>query len=130
MNIQQAASESGLTVKTVRYYDDIGIVKARRQANGYRDYSTEDVHKLAFLQRARGLGFSVDDCRQLMSLYDDKGRASADVKALAQARIDDIDRKLVELKSLKATLTSLANACKGDDRPDCPILEDLARGHQ
>lgn len=130
MNIQQAAVASGLTVKTVRYYDDIGIMKAGRQANGYRDYSTEDVHKLAFLQRARGLGFSVDDCRQLMSLYDDKDRASADVKALAQARIDDIDRKLAELNSLKSTLTSLANACKGDNRPDCPILEDLARGHQ
>lgn len=130
MNIQQAAVASGLTVKTVRYYDDIGIMKAGRQANGYRDYSNEDVHKLAFLQRARGLGFSVDDCRQLMSLYDDKGRASSDVKALAQARIDEIDRKLVELNSLRLTLTSLANACKGDDRPDCPILQDLAGGHQ
>lgn len=129
MNIQQAAVASGLTVKTVRYYDDIGIMKAARQANGYRDYSNEDVHKLAFLQRARGLGFSVDDCRQLMSLYDDKHRASADVKALAQARIDEIDRKLVELNSLRSTLTSLANACKGDDRPDCPILLDLAGGH-
>lgn len=130
MNIQQAAAASGLTVKTVRYYDDIGIMKAGRRANGYRDYSNEDVHKLAFLQRARGLGFSVDDCRQLMSLYDDKDRASADVKALAQARIDDIDRKLAELNSLRATLTSLAKACKGDDRPDCPILQDLAGEHQ
>ena len=128
MNIRQAAAASGLTVKTVRYYDDIGIMKAGRQANGYRDYSNEDIHKLAFLQRSRGLGFSVEDCRQLLSLYEDKDRVSADVKALAQARIDDIDRKLAELKSLKATLTSLADACKGDDRPDCPILEDLAGG--
>ncbi|NNE24200.1 MAG: Cu(I)-responsive transcriptional regulator [Rhizobiales bacterium] len=130
MNIQQAATASGLTVKTVRYYDDIGIMKADRRANGYRDYSAESVHKLAFLQRARSLGFSVDDCRQLMSLYDDKDRASADVKALAQIRIDDINRKLAELNSLKLTLTSLVTACKGDDRPDCPILEDLAGGHQ
>ncbi len=126
MNIRQAAAASGLTVKTVRYYDDIGITKAARQPNGYRDYSNEDVHKLAFLQRARGLGFSVEDCRQLLSLYEDKSRVCADVKALALARIDDIDLKLAELNSLKATLTALATACRGDDRPDCPILADLA----
>ena len=126
MNIRQAAAASGLTVKTVRYYDDIGIMKAGRRENGYRDYSDEDVHKLAFLQRARGLGFSVEDCRQLLSLYEDTGRASADVKALARTRIDDIDRKLAELHSLRDTLAGLVEACKGDSRPDCPILADLA----
>ena len=126
MNIRQAAEASGLTVKTVRYYDDIGIMKAGRQSNGYRDYSMEDVHKLTFLQRSRGLGFSVDDCRQLLSLYEDQSRVSADVKAMAQARIAEIDRKLAELSSLRATLASLSDACKGDDRPDCPILADLA----
>ena len=126
MNIREAALASGLTVKTVRYYDDIGIMKAGRQANGYRDYSQDDVHKLTFLQRARSLGFSIEDCRQLLSLYEDKHRVSADVKALAVARISDIDRKLAELQSLRATLSSLAEACKGDNRPDCPILDDLA----
>ncbi len=129
MNIREAARSSGLTVKTVRYYDDIGIMKAGRQDNGYRDYSQDDVHKLAFLQRARGLGFSIDDCRQLLSLYEDKQRVSANVKALALARIDDIDRKLAELQSLRSTLASLAEACKGDNRPDCPILADLAGEH-
>ena len=128
MNIRQAAEAAGLTVKTVRYYDDIGIMKAGRRANGYRDYSSEDVHKLAFLQRARSLGFSIDDCRQLLSLYEDKHRVSADVKALALARIEDIDRKLAELHSLRDTLASLATACRGDHRPDCPILADLAGG--
>ncbi len=130
MNIREAAAASDLTVKTVRYYDDIGIMKAGRQSNGYRDYSREDVHRLAFLQRSRGLGFSIEDCRHLLSLYEDKHRASADVKALTLARIDDIDRKLAELQSLRATLNSLAEACKGDDRPDCPILADLAGEHQ
>ncbi len=130
MNIREAAAGSGLTVKTVRYYDDIGIMKAGRHSNGYRDYSREDVHKLAFLQRSRGLGFSIDDCQHLLSLYEDKHRASADVKALTLARIDDIDRKLAELQSLRATLSNLAVACKGDHRPDCPILADLAGEHQ
>ena len=126
MNIRQAASASNLTVKTVRYYDEIGIVSAGRRANGYRDYSEDDVHKLKFLQRARGLGFSVEDCRQLLSLYEDQSRVSADVKAMALARIEDIDRKLAELTSLRSTLSRLADACKGDNRPDCPILNDLA----
>ena len=129
MNIRQAAEASGLTVKTVRYYDDIGMVRAARRDNGYRDYGDDDVHKLSFLQRARGLGFSIEDCRQLLSLYEDEHRVSADVKALTLAHIEQIDRKLAELQSLRQTLSRLAEACKGDNRPDCPILADLAGEH-
>ena len=128
MNIGQAAERAGLPVKTLRYYEEIGLIAPDRQPNGYRDYGESEVHKLRFLQRARGLGFSIEDCRALLSLYEDRNRASADVKRLALARIDDIDRKLAELKGLRATLDSLARACQGNERPDCPILEDLAGG--
>ena len=129
MNIGQAAERAGLPVKTLRYYEEIGLIAPDRQPNGYRDYGEAEVHKLRFLQRARGLGFSIEDCRALLSLYEDRNRASADVKRLALARIDDIDRKLEELKGLRATLDSLARACQGNERPDCPILEDLAGGY-
>ena len=129
MNIGQAAERAGLPVKTLRYYEEIGLVAPDRQPNGYRDYGEAEVHKLRFLQRARGLGFSIEDCRALLSLYEDRNRASADVKRLALARIDDIDRKLEELKGLRATLDSLSRACQGNERPDCPILEDLAGGN-
>ncbi len=126
MNIGEAAERAGLPVKTLRYYEDIGLVAPARRPNGYRDYDEPDVHKLRFLQRARGLGFSIEDCRALLSLYEDRNRASADVKRLAVARIAEIDRKLEELKGLRATLDSLARACQGNERPDCPILKDLA----
>ena len=128
MNIGQAADRSGLPSKTIRYYEEIGLVSPMRRANGYRDYSDEDLHRLRFLQRARRLGFSIEDCRALLSLYDDRSRASADVKALAAARIAEIDARIDELATLRATLSRLVSACHGDDRPDCPILDDLA-GH-
>jgi Cu(I)-responsive transcriptional regulator len=128
MNIGQAAEQSGLPVKTIRYYEEIGLVAPARGGNGYRQYDAADLHKLAFLQRSRGLGFSIEDCRSLLSLYEDKGRASANVKKLALDRIADIDRKLGELQSLRHTLGHLAESCHGDDRPDCPILNDLAGG--
>lgn len=126
MNIGAAAQASGLPAKTIRYYEGIGLIMPARRDNGYRDYSDPDVHKLRFIQRSRGLGFSVADCRSLLSLYEDEGRASADVKALALARIDDIDHKLRELTSLRDTISTLAQACHGDDLPDCPILDSLA----
>jgi len=126
MNIGAASGASGLPAKTIRYYEDIGLITPARRDNGYRDYSDPDVHKLRFIQRARGLGFSVAECRSLLSLYEDEGRASADVKRLALARIADIDRKLAELTSLKETLGTLVHACHGDDLPDCPILDSLA----
>ncbi|HMB77987.1 MAG TPA: Cu(I)-responsive transcriptional regulator [Kiloniellaceae bacterium] len=126
MNIGEAARLSGLQPKTVRYYEDIGLVTAARQANGYRDYDDSHVHKLRFVQRARSLGFAIDDCRSLLSLYEDRNRASAKVKELAEERLADIDRKIAELKSMRAALARLTAACHGDDRPACPILADLA----
>lgn len=126
MNIGLASEKSGLPAKTIRYYEDIGLVRPERRRNGYRDYAASDLHKLAFLQRARSLGFSLNDCRALLSLYEDRNRASADVKKLTEERIGEIDRKIAELTSLRATLHHLASACHGDERPDCPILDDLA----
>ena len=126
MNIGQAAIRSGLPAKTIRYYEDIGLLKADRAANGYRDYSDSDIHRLAFLQRARALGFPIEDCRQLMSLYSDRNRASHDVREIASSHVAAIDAKLRELGAMRATLTTLIHACHGDERPDCPILDDLA----
>ena len=126
MNIQAAASQVGLPVKTVRYYDDIELVRASRRENGYREYGDQEIHKLRFLGRARSLGFSIEDCRQLLSLYEDSSRASADVKLLATRHLEEIDKKLAELTGLRETLSDLVQNCHGDDRPDCPILEGLA----
>ncbi|MEQ8320860.1 MAG: Cu(I)-responsive transcriptional regulator [Rhodospirillales bacterium] len=126
MNVREAAERSGLPSKTIRYYDDIGLVVPDRRNNGYRDYDNQSVQKLAFLKRARQLGFSIDDCRQLLSLYEDKDRASADVKALAETHLAEIDKRLAELEHLRGTLKHLIHACRGDDRPDCPILADLS----
>jgi MerR family transcriptional regulator, copper efflux regulator len=127
MNISEAAERAGLPTKTIRYYEDIGLVEpARRRDNGYRDYADRDVHMLSFLSRARGLGFSVADCRALVALYADKGRKSADVKEIALNRVTDIDAKIAELRAMRATLVDLAENCHGDDRPDCPIIDELA----
>jgi MerR family copper efflux transcriptional regulator len=126
MNIGQASDATGLPVKTIRYYEDIELVRPARAPNGYRDFSNEDIHRLSFVQRSRSLGFTIEECRLLLSLYDDKERASADVKAMALEKISKIDRKLQELKSLKATLKLLAENCHGDERPDCPIINNLA----
>jgi Cu(I)-responsive transcriptional regulator len=127
MNISDAANECGLPAKTIRYYEDIGLVTPGRLENGYRDYGEDDLHKLRFLQRARGLGFSVEDCRVLLSLYEDRNRASADVKQIAKTHLAEIERKIAELQSLQKTLSHLVHACHGDDRPHCPIINDLAR---
>ncbi|MEM5492478.1 Cu(I)-responsive transcriptional regulator [Hoeflea sp. AS16] len=126
MNIGEAADATSLPAKTIRYYEDIGLIKPIRAANGYRDYDANDVHRLAFIQRSRSLGFTIDECRSLLSLYEDKARASSDVKALALEKIIEIDRKLKELKSLRSTLKTLADHCHGDDRPDCPIIDEIA----
>lgn len=125
MNIGNASERSGLSAKTIRYYEDIGLLQADRAGNGYRDYSMSDVHRLRFLQRSRSLGFSVEECRQLLSLYSDKGRESATVKAIAKAKLTEIDRKLAELTELRDTLRVLVRSCHGDKRPDCPIIEGL-----
>ena len=126
MNIGQAAQRANLPPKTIRYYEDIALIRPDRALNGYRDYSEEDIHRLRFLQRSRSLGFTIEECRTLLSLYDDKHRASADVKAMAKDKIVQIDRKIEELKSLRETLSVLAKTCHGDDRPDCPIIDGLA----
>ena len=123
MNVGEAARASGLPAKTIRYYEEIGLLSPERADNGYRDYSANDVHRLRFLQRARGLGFSVEECRQLLSLYGDKNRESADVKAIASAKLVEIDRKLAALRSM---LSHLVSHCHGDDRPDCPIMDELS----
>ncbi|NKB47940.1 MAG: Cu(I)-responsive transcriptional regulator [Alphaproteobacteria bacterium] len=127
MNISEAATQSGLPAKTIRYYEDIGLVDpARRQDNGYRDYGVRDVHLLRFLHRARNLGFTVADCRNLLSLYTDGDRHSANVKAIALNRIADIDQKIAELGEMRSVLATLADKCHGDDRPDCPILDEFS----
>ncbi|MDJ0612226.1 MAG: Cu(I)-responsive transcriptional regulator [Rhizobiaceae bacterium] len=128
MNISKASELTALPPKTIRYYEEIGLVKAQRAANGYRDYSDNEIHQLAFLQRARSLGFTIEECRLLLSLYSDTERASAEVKQLTLGKITEIDQKIGELVSLKETLTKLANNCHGNDKPDCPILDDLS-GH-
>ncbi|WP_036552900.1 MULTISPECIES: Cu(I)-responsive transcriptional regulator [Nisaea] len=125
-NIGQASRASNLPVKTIRYYEDIGLVVAPRSENGYRQYGDIEIHKLRFVQRARSLGFCVDDCRTLLSLYEDSGRSSADVKRLAQKNLDEIEVKIVELRNLREVLVHLLDHCAGDDRPECPIINDLS----
>lgn len=126
MNIGEAKAFSGLPVKTIRYYEDIGLVLPARLPNGYRNFADEDVHRLAFLAHARSLGFSIFECRELLSLYKDKDRASSDVKRIAEAHLAEIDIKLKELGAMRETLSHLVHNCHGDDRPDCPILDGLA----
>lgn len=128
MNIGEATRQTGLPAKTIRYYEDIDLLHPARAENGYRDYDSRDIHVLRFLQRSRGLGFSIQDCRTLLTLYQDRGRASADVKEIAKKRIADIDQKMTELSGMRTMLINLADNCHGDDRPDCPILDDLAGG--
>lgn len=129
MNIGEAARATGLPSKTIRYYEEIGLVpKAERATSGYRRYDQRAVQTLRFVHRARQLGFSVEACRGLVALWRDRHRSSAEVKALAMARIAEIDRKLRELQSMRATIGALADRCHGDQRPDCPILQDLAEG--
>ena len=127
MNIGKAAKLSSLTVKTVRYYSDIGIIKPLIDSNtGYRSFSETDLAKLQFLAKARKFDFSLDECRELLALYEKRERSSREVKDLTLEKIAEIDTKLSDLNMLRAQLSSLASACKGDDRPDCPILEALS----
>ena len=126
MNIGRAAELTNLPAKTIRFCEEIELIKPSRASNGYRDYSDDDIHRLKFLQRARSLGFSIDECRALFSLYEDEDRASADVKAIALTKIEAVDAKIRELQSLRDTLSHLAETCNGDNRPDCPIIRDLA----
>jgi len=126
MNIGEVAKRAGLPTKTIRYYEDIGLIKPPRDANGYRAFRDSDLHKLAFLSRARTLGFTIEDCRTLLTLYEDQSRASADVKTVAEAHLQKIEDKIAQLQSMRDTLSDLVHSCAGDTRPDCPILKDLA----
>ncbi|MFN7053613.1 MAG: Cu(I)-responsive transcriptional regulator [Gemmobacter sp.] len=126
MNIKEVAQRSGLPAKTIRYYEEIGLIRPLRQANGYRAFRDSDLHKLAFLGRARSLGFSIEDCRALLQLYEDKSRASADVKRIAEDHLTQIAVKLAELLAMQRTLSDLVASCAGDGRPDCPILQGIA----
>jgi len=126
MSIGAVAAESGLPAKTIRYYEDIGLLTPPRRENGYRTYREQELHKLKFLHRARSLGFTIEQCRQLLSLYEDETRASSDVKALARQHLKEVDAKILELQGMKSTLETLIKSCRGDHRPDCPIIDDLA----
>jgi Cu(I)-responsive transcriptional regulator len=129
MNIGEVARRAGLNSRTIRFYESIGLVGApERASSGYRDYGEKDVHRLRFVASARALGFSVDEIRQLLALYDDRDRSSADVKNVVLHHVEEIDRKLAELAAMRRTLLHLAERCHGDERPDCPILDELSAG--
>ena len=125
MNIGEVSQHTGLPPKTIRYYEDIGLVKPLRDANGYRAFRESEMHKLAFLGRARALGFTIEDCRNLLALWNDQERASGDVRAIAQEHLAQVERKIQDLQDIRDTLSHLVRECAGDGRPDCPILKSL-----
>jgi Cu(I)-responsive transcriptional regulator len=127
MNIGAAARQSGVSAKMIRYYEQSGLIpQATRLQSGYRDYVDNDVHRLRFVRRARDLGFSVEQIADLLSLWDDHGRASADVHAMTRAHVERLQAKAAEIQAMIAVLQRLADSCQHDGRPDCPILEELA----
>lgn len=127
MNIGQASKASGVSQRMIRHYEAIGLIpKAARRESGYRDYDARDVHTLRFIARSRDLGFPIEEIGKLLALWQDRGRASAEVKQLAQARVEELKRKERELAEMRRTLEHLAKTCHGDARPDCPILDSLA----
>lgn len=127
MQISEAARAAGVSAKMIRHYEAIGLIPAAdRRASNYRDYGAEDVHRLAFIRRARDLGFSIDEIRDLLRLWGDADRSSAEVKALAEAHIADLESRIRLLEEMRQTLATLARACDGDQRPHCPIIESLA----
>lgn len=127
MNIGSVARQAGVPAKTIRYYESVGLIQpAERSAAGYRVYDRQDVETLRFVQRARSLGFSVEEVGNLLALWRDRGRSSGEVKALAAHRVADIDRKIAELTEMRETLVHLMERCRGDERPECPILQGLA----
>jgi Cu(I)-responsive transcriptional regulator len=130
MNIGQASKMSGVSQRMIRHYESVGLIpKAARRDSGYRDYDDKDVHTLRFIRRARDLGFPIEEIGKLLALWQDRSRASADVKALATARAEELRSKELEIQAMRRSLEKLARTCQGDDRPDCPILDDLAHDH-
>jgi MerR family transcriptional regulator, copper efflux regulator len=131
LNIGDAAGASGVTAKMIRHYEAISLLPpAARSESGYRRYTDNDVHTLRFIRRARDLGFSIEAIGRLLALWHDRDRASADIKRVALAHLAELDRKIVELQAMRATLADLARLCNGDRRPECPIIDDLASGRR
>ncbi|AKU91981.1 Cu(I)-responsive transcriptional regulator [Vulgatibacter incomptus] len=131
MTIGEAAKASGVSAKMIRYYEKTGLIQpADRTESGYRIYSAEDVHTLRFIRRARDLGFLVEGIAELLALWQDRSRRSADVKRLAIGHVEALERKILELEGMASTLRTLAACCSGDDRPDCPILADIEARHR
>jgi Cu(I)-responsive transcriptional regulator len=127
LNIGQASRASGISAKMIRHYEEIGLIpRPGRTASGYRLYGEQDVHRLRFVRRARDLGFSMEEIGKLLGLWNNRRRASADVKRLALKHIEDLDKRIAEMEAMRRTLESLSRHCHGDERPDCPILDDLA----
>ena len=126
MNISDVANRAGLPTKTIRYYEEIGLIKPLRSANGYRAFRESDMHKLAFLGRARALGFSIENCRALLALWEDKSRASADVRAIASEHLSQIEAKIADLSAMRDTLSDLVHSCSGNHRAECPIISSLS----
>lgn len=128
MNIGQAATASGISAKMIRHYESINLIKqSTRTDAGYRTYNDNDLHTLRFIKRGRSLGFSLDQIRDLLSLWNDSHRASADVKAIALTHVADLEKRITELSEMRNTLQDLAQSCSGDARADCPILSGLAQ---
>lgn len=127
MKIGEAAMAAGVSAKMIRHYEAIDLIpSADRRASNYRDYGPDDVHRLGFIRRARELGFSIEEIRNLLRLWGDKSRSSSDVKVLAESHIADLDTKIAQLREMRDTLSHLAHCCGGGDRPDCPIIASLA----
>ena len=127
MNIGQAADRSGVSAKMVRHYESLGLLsRIRRTESGYRQYAEKEVHTLRFIRRARNFGFGMAEIAELLKLWQNRRRASADVKRIALAHVADLDRRMEEMAAMKRTLERLADCCHGDERPDCPILDELA----
>jgi Cu(I)-responsive transcriptional regulator len=127
MNIGEASARSGVSAKMIRYYEEIGVLpEPDRRESGYRLYDERDVHRLRFVRRARDFGFPVERIRELLRLWNDRKRPSAEVKRIAEAHVAELDKKIGELTALRDSMKDLAKRCHGDQRPDCPILADLA----
>ena len=127
MNISKAAEATGLTSKAIRYYEEMGLITpAMRKDNGYRDYSDTHLRELLFISQSRELGFTLKECADLINLYKDQGRKSADVKKLALQKIEDVENKISQLHIIRKSLNEMTECCHGDEMPDCPILDKLA----
>ena len=130
MNISDAAALCELTPKAIRHYEDQGLISPARSANGYRDYRERDLQELKFLAHSRAMGFSLQECSHLLELYRNPGRASADVKALAEQKLQELDLQMQKLKDLRSSLSSWVQHCPGDQSPNCPIIQQLARSEE